>query len=1245
MISFENIGFTKPKEKDLSPESVVEQVNELEASIGTLSDRELQGKTTEFSHRLTEGKTLDEILPEAFAVVREVSKRTLGMRHYDSQIAVGLSLHKGNMAEMMTGEGKTLAATLAVYLNALTGKGVHIMSSNDHLASRDAKWMATIYDFLGLTSGVLQGATAENDQPSFLVEKGEGGDYYLKETSRQEAYLADITYGTISQFGFDYLRDSMALDPDEVVQRGHNFAVFDEADSVLVDEASTPLFLSGEMDAAEAADYRLVSQAVAGLQTAHYELNTAERSVELTESGTTYLSEILRVELVNPNLEEIFNPESIQMWGLVQQALDAEFLYHINKDYIKLFNPKTKQEQIVIISEGGRSMFGRSWSDGLHQAIEAKEGLPISAYDRTYESTTVQSYARKYAKRAGMTGSALGLEEELWKFYEMEVDEIPPRKESQRVDGEDLIYWDEESKLAEIRQDVIESRQQGIPVLLGTSSIIKSQQLDGLLEEANISPRQLLNAHFHDEEAEIIKKAGECHYHPDGNFFRGAVTVATNMAGRGTDIKLGGEDAAAETVALVKQLGGLRVIGETRNRSQRLDIQLKGRAGRQGEPGSSQFYVSLEDELLVNFSQQSSELADFMAENKDKKGLITGKDREKVLSFIKAAQDRIAGDGFAHREKILDYSQITERHREAFAKHKLETMTQEEPVLDTKLKSIIENELKRRVEPLKHRRGQEVSSHQVSGVLNWLEMTQSTVDRNGEIQPSFGLDLFVQEAMKRVGVDSIESLTVANSLEVESTFVKMKQELIENEKKEALKIIEAKLMKLDLNKPAEVDSFNKQINLLLPGRVDVDVRDAYEWMEIPVKSENDEQKKAKILVVDREFLLENTLDQVADVFDGQLDVEQERVAISEYLMLGVRGVFEGAGGVADHDALKKQLLQSAKEVFAPEGQIKSSHWWMIQDAVRNVHPNELTEQVTTHLEEVWAVNEEDWSADVFDEDGQLLERVDAKRQALLLARSLSWTEYLSKIEELQLTIELEAQSGGDILNTYNTKVNKIFEEMLQKSEELFVQLIFESQQEIQIPDGELTPAGSYKPAVILERVIAIKDKYPNAEIFSQHINLIQRAIMAEKGHVDTRRLFIQKIEQESDFIEELLKVVDRQIATFLNDFKEKESRGADVAFSTLVTLPDKIRGWDGEMRALSAEERTIFIERIQQLTQHRALQQRFKIVLGTLQDTEDKDIVDPFEGIVQNEGGLVSKIRSLDLEIEKIASKLWSYLE
>ena len=586
----------------------VEAVTALEPQVENLTDEQLQAMTTEFRERLENGETLEDIMYEAFAVVREVSKRTLGMRPFDVQVMGGIVLHGGNIAEMKTGEGKTLAATMPVYLNALAGKGAHVVTVNDYLARRDADWMRPVYEFLGLELGVVQ------DGMSF--------------DERKVAYGADVTYGTNAQFGFDYLRDNLSTSVEQLVQRDLNYAIVDEVDSILVDEARTPLIISGMPESAADVYYRFAAIVPRLKDGEDYEVDEKKKQVAPTESGVEKVEKALGVD----NLYDDVNRNLVNH---LNQALRAQTLFLKDDEYI------VRDGQVFIVDEfTGRVLEGRRYSEGLHQAIEAKEGVEIREENQTVATVTIQNFFRGYDKLAGMTGTAATEADEFMHIYKMEVVSIPTNETMVRDDKQDLVYKTRKSKYAAALQDIIERNEKGQPVLVGTTSVEVSEQLSGFLKQRGVK-HNVLNAKQHEREAETILEAGE----------RGAVTIATNMAGRGTDIKLGDG---------VDNLGGLYVLGTERHESRRIDNQLRGRSGRQGDPGESRFYLSFEDDLLRLFGGEKMQGVINRIGLEDDQAIEAGM----ISSSVRRAQEQVESQNFQARKRILEYDDVLNKQRE-----------------------------------------------------------------------------------------------------------------------------------------------------------------------------------------------------------------------------------------------------------------------------------------------------------------------------------------------------------------------------------------------------------------------------------------------------------------------------------------------------------------------------------------------------------------------------------------------------
>jgi preprotein translocase subunit SecA len=646
MFSLKNL-FGDPSQKLLKDtKGLVEAVNALEDHYKGLSNDELYQLTHTFRNRLAAGETLDGIMPDAFAAVRESARRTVKLRHFDVQLIGGMVLNRRGIAEMKTGEGKTLVATLPAYLNALMNRGVHVITVNDYLARRDAVWMGQVYAALGMSVGIINTDQSYRYDPTHKevdAMRDEEGSFrvfyeFLRPSTRREAYEADITYGTNSEFGFDYLRDNISYNPNELRQRGHSYAIVDEIDSILIDEARTPLIISAAT--AESEDLYKTFAKIASQLTRDEDFTVDEKlkAIQLNDAGIEHAEKLL-------GIDNLYTEKGIKYVHHLETAVRAKALFHKDKEYV------VRDRQIVIVDEfTGRMQPGRRWSEGLHQAIEAKEGVDVQKESRTFASITYQNYFRLYDKLAGMTGTAKTSAEEFYKVYGLEVVEIPTNREVVRKDNNDLIFQTENGKFAAIARAVKELHQKGQPVLIGTVSIEKNELLANYLKREGV-PHEILNAKNHEREGEIVAEAGK----------KGKVTVATNMAGRGVDIKLGGALATAEEAEAVKALGGLYVLGTERHEARRIDNQLRGRSGRQGDPGETRFFVSLEDNLMRVFA--SDTIKNLMG----RFGIPEDEPIENsmVTRALESAQTKIEGFNFDARKHVLEYDNVLDKQRRA----------------------------------------------------------------------------------------------------------------------------------------------------------------------------------------------------------------------------------------------------------------------------------------------------------------------------------------------------------------------------------------------------------------------------------------------------------------------------------------------------------------------------------------------------------------------------------------------------
>ena len=669
-MSWKHLIFGNPHKNALKPlYPLVERVNSYEDEMKEVSDEKLRLKTNEFKDRLKAGENLDDILPEAFAVVREASDRTLGMRHFDVQVLGGIALHQGNISEMKTGEGKTLMGTMPVYLNALAGQGVHVITVNDYLARRDAVWMGQVYEFLGLSVGIIASQTsyvydpnakaddkARDELGSFKVEED-----FLRTCERRESYACDITYGTNNEFGFDYLRDNIEYEDERLRQRDLHFAVIDEIDSVLIDEARTPLIISAPAEEAEQL-YKTFSGIASKLnKDEDYVVDEKFNAIEMTDAGIEKAEKLLGVE-------NLYTESGIKNVHHLENAVRAKALYQVDRDYV------VKDNEVVIVDQfTGRLQPGRRWSEGLHQAVEAKEGVELRKESRTFASITFQNYFRQYDKLGGMTGTAVTSAEEFMRVYGMNVVEVPTNRSIARDDKNDLIFQTEHGKFTALARTVKEFQEKGQPVLVGTISIEKNEHLTKYFDKEGVK-YELLNAKNHEREGNIVAQAGR----------KGAVTIATNMAGRGVDIKLGGNPSTEEEYEEIKSIGGLVVIGTERHEARRIDNQLRGRAGRQGDPGVTQFFVSLEDNLMRVFASDAIKkmMGTFGIPEDEpiENGIIT--------RSLETAQTKIEGFHFDARKRVLEYDNVLNTQRQSVYKKRRSVLTGDEDALRAYLKDI-----------------------------------------------------------------------------------------------------------------------------------------------------------------------------------------------------------------------------------------------------------------------------------------------------------------------------------------------------------------------------------------------------------------------------------------------------------------------------------------------------------------------------------------------------------------------------
>jgi len=764
-------------------QNIIEKVNAFEADISLLKDEDFSKKTQEFKGRIEKGESLDDILPEAFALVREASKRNLGERHYDVQLIGGLTLHSGKISEMKTGEGKTLVATLPAYLNALSGLGVHIITVNDYLARRDAVLMGQIYNFLGLSVGIINSQNVSYlYDPKHTDEDGERdrvGEFkiiydFLKPCSRKEAYAADITYGTNHEYGFDYLRDNLSTSMGDLVQRGHNFAIVDEVDSILIDEARTPLIISSQAGDSEDFYTKFYQIAKQLKKDTDYKVDEKLKAISLTDEGITKAENLLGVE-------NIYTEKGIKYVHHLETAVKAQAIFELDRDYV------VKEGEVIIVDPfTGRLQPGRRWSEGIHQAIEAKEGVKIEKESRSSGSITFQNYFRFYKKLSGMTGTALTSQEEFLKVYGLDVIVVPTNRPIVRLDHSDLIFQSEKGKFQSIAKKIKELNKKGQPVLIGTISIEKNELLSVYLKQEGV-PHTILNAKNHEREGEIIAQAGR----------RGAVTIATNMAGRGIDIKLGGNPQEKEEYEFVKSVGGLFVLGTERHEARRIDNQLRGRSGRQGDPGETQFYVSLEDDLMRVFG------SDRMKTMMGRFGIPEDQPIENrfISKSLESAQAKIEGFHFDARKNTLEYDDVMNHQRQAIYSRRQKMMRSNKEEIEELLKKVSENnsDAEKVIENKRNKLGDEVFFETVRRIalyttdnlwmehLEAMDYLRSSVNLRayGQREPIVeykkeGLQMFkeMEEIFKEQVFSLIGTINVESKLNIEEESNESKQTLV-----------------------------------------------------------------------------------------------------------------------------------------------------------------------------------------------------------------------------------------------------------------------------------------------------------------------------------------------------------------------------------------------------------------------------------------------------------------------------------
>ena len=1274
--SFVKLFGGDPNRKTIEQYSgIANEINSLEAQFEALSDDALRAKTDEFKERIAQSlgdvdgltereqfeagqDALEDILPEAFATVREASKRTIGLRHYDVQLIGGVALHRGSIAEMRTGEGKTLVATLPIYLNALLGKGVHLITVNDYLARRDARWMAPIYSMLGLSVGVLQMAAAtENGKKAFLVdlerESPHEDQHQLQIVDRRLAYEADITYGTNSEFGFDYLRDNMTMRLSDRVQRGHYFAIVDEVDNVLIDEARTPLIISGPASG-NLEWYGKMAQVVRQLKPDDYEINEKDRNAPLTESGLAHVEQLLGQTLTDPDRPEDISPEQVRLLGYLEQAMRAQFLFHRNKEYL------VQGGKVVIVDENtGRQMPGRRWSDGLHQAVEAKEGLKIEPENVTYATVTLQNYFRMYEKLGGMTGTALTEAEEFSKIYELEVAPIPPNLEYQafgkdaplieikakdedgysysyfskrddtqeeplffrRKDYPDVIYKTLEAKLRAIVMETIREHVRGRPLLVGTTSVESSERLSSRLkaesvrrlmqialvreawlqannreqgefaipelqflndpiekitpdalrkfiqplgvtninpeDQSNINtllgtlrldssdtnrlksvlqagiPHQVLNARKHTEESQVIAGAGAF----------GAVTIATNMAGRGVDIKLGGEIAEEvisaanrvlrkagyenpfdmsleerrvalqnvdtssfgiyeaevkhflqyfEDMERVKKLGGLHVIGTERHDARRIDNQLRGRAARQGDPGASRFYLSLQDDLMrIQGGQQVSSLMERM-----KVDDAFPLEVKLVSNLIEQSQHRVEGANFDVRKHLLEYDDVLNKQRTQIYEQRDRIFTKEE--LRDDVQEMLEAEVRKRVEAAF------ADNEGPWKLLAWLDQVQPPfpVGETG-LFPSYTLKLILTDFASKPDPKVAAADLARHALEIEhghtqraiESAVTRSSEALDTQIAEREDLLDTFISGLrDSEEPRKPQQILEELQSLLRIPVKLDNNQMRALTSDPASLKDDIGEMISDQLVD--ISMSRLVGAVENRLGESLGISKENVADSSWDDLAAlvaersRSVLArqqerlvGSGGQIARDAealmqrepltsdaarlrLLLSLSQGVRNAFdakthRPVKQVyqRFGYSFLAAEIVEKKSAEDVTEEILVHLEEAEDALAIAWGRDDLQRRSEPAEGQDeaqaregglrllneAQRRLLLSAITELWVDYLTRIEALRVSIGLEAYAQRDPLVQYKSRASEMFQTLLEDIRAVVIGRLFATQ--------------------------------------------------------------------------------------------------------------------------------------------------------------------------------------------------------
>ena len=1293
MFSFQEKCSTEESErKSWREEKIIEQVNNQEIDLEKLSNKELKEKTIFFRRQLLKAmldtdlvgsaqtekerqenycqlnqvqeKVLENFLPEAFATVREASRRQTNKRHYDEQLAAGYHIHRGRMVKMRTGEGKTLAATTAGYLHALAlnpawveamamkkkqegtqikntndwqfesvaqisvNRGVHVVTTNDYLARRDARSTALIYRSLGLKVGVLQGETATESRPAYMINE----THDLEPVERKKAYQeADLTFGTNSQFGFDFLHDAKALTRKNQVQGDHYFAIFDEGDRTLIDEARTPLVLSLPGKIAERALYKKVDQAVEQLTESDYEVDERYQRVELTEAGEEKLSESLGLLLNNSMIPEYYDPQTVTVWSVIIPVLAAHFLYEKDRDYA-LLPADEDEQQVVIVDLGGRLLFGQTWSNGIHQAIQVKEGLPPASEQVIQDSIDIQSYANKYDRLAAMTGSPDGLEAELFEVYGMKTARVEAHFSlDDFIKLPEKIFATEEEKLKALFVEAVAASQENRPVLIGVLDDKKSFQLAEKLKDFYPEVQyQVLNSYSLQEEEEIVAKIGQ----------PGMITIATNLAGRGTDPKLGGEGASPKDRQLVIEAGGLLVLGSEHNLLSRLDIQLAGpgRAGRQGEPGSSRIYLALTDRCFEFLAPYSSKLRNFLQELQEEfeKGRsIEDSLRKQALTFVDKAQQKKAVIEARQRKQGFEFNEVVNLQREALWQMR-------NKILDFSQAGLAEFLATKTQEQL-----EQLDSQQLLSFLVQLEQIQPTLEVAGQIIPAWSIKILFESVLREIGLSQEANLSQLSASE-QTKFLKTCQELrsylVGFKYKHLISLTRNLIEQLDFKDQLNCESFLETLTTLTAGKVNFSPGWVYLLRHL--------SKKGIFNLVERlinnhyqqdlateDLLAESPLlNQVATQDINQQDL----VAVATKILLG------GESNLQQETRLSWSQLKMVSEYLE----------------ANQLPENQLVAQVSAHLSQVskilQKISEQQVGAGRQDSQTATNSFLEQQRRLLLQIYDQAWSEHMVEIEALQQKIQLEGYAGRDVLTAYQQQADQLFDQFLAKIDarlvkQQFSQQLFSaaenSQNVVESIEQQLTPQGSLKPDVLSELYTQEIASLNLLQLVENYLHVI-RAEKIRQARINLTTLFsqLQFARKDREFPKKLFTLLDNYIVVFLGNFIEHDLTQAnnfDVAFASDFIWPEEMTGADdGTKRSITTQEKESYQQLMTRIMRFRAQQVRLQTLLNYARITEQSKVVDLFVGGIKlSQAELTDQINNLGTYITSLLDQLYGVAE